>query len=150
MPCLCNCDSKPYPHETCQNNTPEHRAAKKRMLDNPEGPLPVDSAHPEMEALVDKTARTSPTTNPGAAFSSTLEQSPTPETVDLKHQAEAQRDTQTLAECDKISQEHGARWLEMGRLPHWDPTRMRVLDHMHCFTEGLIEGLIADGLVAHS
>ncbi|KAJ7788887.1 hypothetical protein B0H14DRAFT_2627785 [Mycena olivaceomarginata] len=78
-----------------------------------------------------KTARTSPTTNPGAAFSSTLEQSPTPETVDLKHQAEAQRDIQTLAECDKISQEHGARWLEMGRLPHWDPTRMRVLDHMH-------------------
>ncbi|KAJ7752725.1 hypothetical protein B0H14DRAFT_2635716 [Mycena olivaceomarginata] len=101
---------------------------KKRMLDNPEGPLPVDSAHPEMRALLSHHQSR-------AAFSSTLEQSPTPETVDLKHQAEAQRDIQTLAECDKISQEHGARWLEMGRLPHWDPTRMLCL----------IEGLIADG-----
>jgi len=45
------------------------------------------------------------------------------------------------ASTDKIQKDlfsqTGVRWSELWRLPYWDPTRMLVVDLMHCLLEGL-------------
>jgi hypothetical protein len=55
----------------------------------------------------------------------------------LRKQAYAWKNAQTQAERDKIFKEHGVRWSEFWRLPYWDPTRMLVIDGMHCVLGGL-------------
>ncbi|KAK0477175.1 hypothetical protein EDD18DRAFT_1087934, partial [Armillaria luteobubalina] len=44
----------------------------------------------------------------------------------------------TSAERDKIFKTYGVRWSEFWRLPYWDPTRMLVVDVMHCILLGLV------------
>jgi hypothetical protein len=56
----------------------------------------------------------------------------------LRRQAEAWRDAETLKARKKIFSDHGVRWSELWRLPYWDPTRMLVVDSMHCILEGLV------------
>lgn len=56
----------------------------------------------------------------------------------LRQQAEAWRDATTLKERNKIFSDHGVRWSELWRLPYWNPTRMLVVDSMHCILEGLV------------
>lgn len=57
----------------------------------------------------------------------------------LRHWAEKWRDAESASERTKIFQTHGVRWSELWRLPYWDPTRMLVIDAMHCLYEGLIK-----------
>jgi hypothetical protein len=35
--------------------------------------------------------------------------------------------------------QNGIRWTELWRLPYWNPTRMLVVDPMHCLLEGLAQ-----------
>ncbi|KAF7328154.1 hypothetical protein MVEN_02572900 [Mycena venus] len=56
----------------------------------------------------------------------------------LRQAAEAWRDATTLTERNAIFHEHGVRWSEMWRLPYWNPSRMLVIDPMHCILEGLV------------
>lgn len=58
--------------------------------------------------------------------------------LQLRRQAEAWRDAETLKERKKILTDYGVRWSELWRLPYWDPTRMLVVDSMHCILEGLV------------
>ncbi|KAH8792928.1 hypothetical protein DL96DRAFT_1443869, partial [Flagelloscypha sp. PMI_526] len=44
----------------------------------------------------------------------------------------------TTKEQKAIFKEHGVRWSEFWRLPYWDPSRMLVVDGMHCILEGLV------------
>ncbi|KAF8205190.1 hypothetical protein K438DRAFT_1579520 [Mycena galopus ATCC 62051] len=53
-------------------------------------------------------------------------------------QAEAWRDATTLKECNTLYAKHGVCWSELWRLPYWDPSRMLVIDSMHCILEGLV------------
>lgn len=55
----------------------------------------------------------------------------------LREFAEKWRDVSTVAEQNQIFEAHGVRWSELWRLPYWDPTRMLVIDSMHCLFEGL-------------
>ncbi|KAJ7186317.1 hypothetical protein GGX14DRAFT_332746, partial [Mycena pura] len=57
---------------------------------------------------------------------------------ELRRWAYAWKNATSQAERDKIFMEHGVRWSELWRLPYWDPTRMGVVDTMHCILEGLI------------
>lgn len=57
---------------------------------------------------------------------------------ELRHKAEAWRDAETLKERNQIFADYGVRWSELWRLPYWDPTRMLVVDSMHCILEGLV------------
>nr|GAT44655.1 predicted protein [Mycena chlorophos] len=57
---------------------------------------------------------------------------------ELRRWAEAWRDAKSQAERDTIFAAHGVRWSEFWRLPYWDPTRMGVIDSMHCILEGLV------------
>nr|GAT58598.1 predicted protein [Mycena chlorophos] len=50
----------------------------------------------------------------------------------------AWRDAASQAERDRIFKDHGVRWSELWRLPYWDPTRMGVVDTMHCILEGVV------------
>lgn len=56
----------------------------------------------------------------------------------MRSQAEAWRDACTTQEQDEIFENYGIRWSELWRLPYWDPTRMLVIDAMHCILEGLV------------
>ncbi|CAK5276174.1 unnamed protein product [Mycena citricolor] len=56
----------------------------------------------------------------------------------LRAQAYAWRDATTQAARDAILAEFGVRWSKFWRLPYWDPTRMAVVDSMHCILEGLV------------
>ncbi|KAJ7673649.1 hypothetical protein DFH06DRAFT_917167, partial [Mycena polygramma] len=56
----------------------------------------------------------------------------------LREKAEAWRDATTLKERDAIFEEYGVRWSELWRLPYWNPSRMLVIDSMHCILEGLV------------
>lgn len=55
----------------------------------------------------------------------------------LREQAEAWRDATTLKERQEIYIKYGVRWSELWRLPYWNPSRMLVIDSMHCIFEGL-------------
>ena len=57
----------------------------------------------------------------------------------MRHWAEQWRDASSIADRDNIFRRHGVRWSELWRLPYWDPTRMMVVDAMHCLYEGLIK-----------
>ncbi|CAK5270814.1 unnamed protein product [Mycena citricolor] len=56
----------------------------------------------------------------------------------LRTQAYKWREARTQAARDKIFETYGVRWSEFWRLPYWDPTRMAVVDSMHCILEGLV------------
>ncbi|KAJ3783583.1 hypothetical protein GGU10DRAFT_243510, partial [Lentinula aff. detonsa] len=56
----------------------------------------------------------------------------------LRHWATAYRDAQTLKERKSISETYGVRWSSLWLLEYWDPTRMLVIDSMHCILEGLV------------
>jgi hypothetical protein len=57
---------------------------------------------------------------------------------DMRRQAEAWRDADTLTEKDAIFEKHGVRWSEFWRLSYWNPGRMLVIDSMHCILLGLV------------
>lgn len=57
---------------------------------------------------------------------------------DLREQAEAWRDAATLKQRKDIYDRSGIRWSSLWLLPYWDPTKMLVVDSMHCLLEGLI------------
>lgn len=40
---------------------------------------------------------------------------------------------------DLLFSQTGIRWTELWRLPYWNPTRMLVVDPMHCLLEGLAQ-----------
>ncbi|KAF9256928.1 hypothetical protein L218DRAFT_158633 [Marasmius fiardii PR-910] len=48
------------------------------------------------------------------------------------------KDTKTTKERDVIFDEHGVHWSSFWLLDYWDPTRMLVVDAMHCVLEGLV------------
>ncbi|THV04110.1 hypothetical protein K435DRAFT_649992, partial [Dendrothele bispora CBS 962.96] len=50
----------------------------------------------------------------------------------------AWRRANTLAEQKRIFDEHGVRWSSLWELAYWDPTRMLVVDSMHCILEGIV------------
>ncbi|CAK5269091.1 unnamed protein product [Mycena citricolor] len=56
----------------------------------------------------------------------------------LRAQAYAWQDAPTQAARDAIFSKYGVRWSEFWRLAYWDPTRMAVVDSMHCILEGLV------------
>src|ERR1700688_5065749 len=45
----------------------------------------------------------------------------------------------TRDEQAKLFSKNGIRWTELWRLPYWNPTRMLVVDPMHCLLEGLAQ-----------
>ncbi|KAJ7738839.1 hypothetical protein DFH07DRAFT_965938 [Mycena maculata] len=57
---------------------------------------------------------------------------------ELRNAAFAWRDATNLKERDRIFKKYGVRWSEMWRLPYWNPSRMLVIDAMHCILEGLV------------
>jgi hypothetical protein len=57
--------------------------------------------------------------------------------AELRSAAERWRTAATEAEQEAIFDSTGVRWSELWRLPYWDPTRMLVVDAMHCLLEGL-------------
>ena len=58
---------------------------------------------------------------------------------EMRRWAEAWRDAPSTSERDKIFRAHGLRWSALWLLPYWDPTRMMVVDALHCLYEGLIK-----------
>ncbi|KAF9471043.1 hypothetical protein BDN70DRAFT_820529 [Pholiota conissans] len=58
---------------------------------------------------------------------------------DLRRKAEAWRSAPTKKLQDELFKQNGLRWSELWRLPYWDPTRMLVVDSMHCLLEGLAQ-----------
>ncbi|KAF9455317.1 hypothetical protein BDZ94DRAFT_1327639 [Collybia nuda] len=71
-------------------------------------------------------------------YNTEIEQWRTRSVSETRRLAEAWRDADTLKDRNKIFAEHGVRWSELWRLPYWDPTRMLVIDSMHCILEGLV------------
>ncbi|KAF7324374.1 hypothetical protein MVEN_02647000 [Mycena venus] len=57
---------------------------------------------------------------------------------ELRRAAEAWRDATTLNARNTIFHQYGVRWSEMWWLPYWNPSRMLVIDPMHCILEGII------------
>ena len=45
-----------------------------------------------------------------------------------------------VAEQDKIFVQYGIWWLELWRLPYWNPSCQLVVDSMHCILKGLAHG----------
>ena len=56
----------------------------------------------------------------------------------LRQKAEEWRDAETTEQREKTYKDHHVRWSEFWRLPYWNPTRMLVVDAMHCLLEGLV------------
>jgi len=52
--------------------------------------------------------------------------------------AQAWHNAKTLTEREEIFKQRGVRWSEFWRLPYWDPSRMLVIDSMHCIFEGIV------------
>ncbi|KAJ7133858.1 hypothetical protein C8R46DRAFT_809056, partial [Mycena filopes] len=57
----------------------------------------------------------------------------------LRESAYAYKNADTLADRDNTFKDTGVRWSEFWRLPYWDPTRMLVIDAMHCVLEGIVQ-----------
>ncbi|KAJ6586082.1 hypothetical protein B0H19DRAFT_854938, partial [Mycena capillaripes] len=57
---------------------------------------------------------------------------------ELRRAAFAWRDAKTWQEREAIFKKYGVRWSEVWQLPYWNPTRMLVIDAMHCILEGLV------------
>ncbi|KAF9062835.1 hypothetical protein BDP27DRAFT_1368545 [Rhodocollybia butyracea] len=58
--------------------------------------------------------------------------------AELRQQAQTYRDAKSGEEKERLFTANGVRWSELWRLPYWDPTRMLVVDSMHCILEGLV------------
>ncbi|KAJ4495678.1 hypothetical protein C8J55DRAFT_409255, partial [Lentinula edodes] len=58
---------------------------------------------------------------------------------ELRRWAYAYKNASILGEQKKIWEDHGVRWSSLWMLEYWDPTRMLVIDSMHCILEGLIQ-----------
>ncbi|KAJ7749097.1 hypothetical protein B0H16DRAFT_1725140 [Mycena metata] len=56
----------------------------------------------------------------------------------LREKAWAWKNAQTQAERDQIFEEYGVHWSKYWHSPYWDPTRMLVINGMHCVLEGLM------------
>ncbi|KAE9391972.1 hypothetical protein BT96DRAFT_789749, partial [Gymnopus androsaceus JB14] len=56
----------------------------------------------------------------------------------MRDAAFAWRAADTSTERQKIFEKYGVRWSSMWLLPYWDPTRMLVVDSMHCILEGIV------------
>ncbi|KAF9027870.1 hypothetical protein BDP27DRAFT_1387117 [Rhodocollybia butyracea] len=50
----------------------------------------------------------------------------------------AYRDAQTLAERKSIFEKYGIQWSSLWLLDYWDPTKMLVIDAMHCILERVV------------
>ncbi|KAJ3990772.1 hypothetical protein F5050DRAFT_1553594, partial [Lentinula boryana] len=57
---------------------------------------------------------------------------------ELRKWAWAYKNATTLAERKQIFDTYGVRWSSFWLLEYWDPTRMLVIDAMHCILEGLV------------
>ncbi|THU90390.1 hypothetical protein K435DRAFT_624220, partial [Dendrothele bispora CBS 962.96] len=57
---------------------------------------------------------------------------------ELRRLAEQYRDAQTLPQRRSLFKQHGVRWSSFWILEYWDPTKMLVIDVMHCILEGLV------------
>ena len=57
---------------------------------------------------------------------------------ELHHWSTAYRDAQTLDARTDIFERYGVRWSSFWLLDYWDPTRMLVIDAMHCVLEGIV------------
>ncbi|KAE9383743.1 hypothetical protein BT96DRAFT_784224, partial [Gymnopus androsaceus JB14] len=57
---------------------------------------------------------------------------------ELRRWSEAYRDARTHSERTAIVKNHGVRWSSFWLLEYWDPTRMLVIDAMHCILEGVV------------
>lgn len=53
--------------------------------------------------------------------------------------AEAWKNAATSKSQESLFKAHGLRWSQLWRLPYWDPSRMLVVDPMHCLLEGLFQ-----------
>ncbi|KAJ4465797.1 hypothetical protein C8J55DRAFT_375572, partial [Lentinula edodes] len=58
---------------------------------------------------------------------------------ELRYWANAYKNASNFAEQMKIWDDHGVRWSSLWLLDYWNPTRMLVIDSMHCLLEGLIQ-----------
>ncbi|KAF5351480.1 hypothetical protein D9757_012880 [Collybiopsis confluens] len=58
--------------------------------------------------------------------------------AELRKWAWAYRNAKTLSERQHIFNTYGVRWSSFWLLEYWDPTRMLVIDAMHCILEGLV------------
>ncbi|KAJ6491081.1 hypothetical protein C8R45DRAFT_826136, partial [Mycena sanguinolenta] len=56
----------------------------------------------------------------------------------LREKAYTWKNVEMQAEHDQIFEEYGTRWSEYWRFIYWDPTRMLVIDGIHCVLEGLV------------
>ncbi|KAE9388290.1 hypothetical protein BT96DRAFT_960232 [Gymnopus androsaceus JB14] len=57
---------------------------------------------------------------------------------ELRHWSRAYKEAQTLSERKDIFENHGVRWSSLRLLDYWDPTRMLVVDAMHCILKGVV------------
>jgi len=57
---------------------------------------------------------------------------------ELRRWSEAYRDARTHSKRTAIVKNHGVRWSSFWLLEYWDPTRMLVIDAMHCILEGVV------------
>lgn len=53
--------------------------------------------------------------------------------------AEAWKNAATDNLQARLFKAHGFRWSQLWRLPYWDPSRMLVVDPMHCLLEGVFQ-----------
>jgi hypothetical protein len=58
---------------------------------------------------------------------------------DMEKVAQSWRDASSEQSREKIWQEHGIRWSELWLLPYFNPTKMLVVDAMHCLLLGLVQ-----------
>ncbi|KAJ3818491.1 hypothetical protein F5880DRAFT_1491291 [Lentinula raphanica] len=57
---------------------------------------------------------------------------------ELRKWAWAYKNAQTLGERKHIFETYGVRWSSFWLLEYWNPTKMLVIDAMHCILEGLV------------
>jgi hypothetical protein len=74
----------------------------------------------------------------GNLYNTDLDTSVSWDIGNLRRQAEAWRDAETLKEKAAIFDKHGVRWPELWKLPYWNPGRILVIDSMHCILLGLV------------
>jgi len=57
----------------------------------------------------------------------------------LRQRAAQWKAAATQKSQEELFSKYGIRWTELWRLPYWNPTRMLVVDPMHCLLEGLAQ-----------
>ncbi|KIY60858.1 hypothetical protein CYLTODRAFT_384900, partial [Cylindrobasidium torrendii FP15055 ss-10] len=58
---------------------------------------------------------------------------------EMKKFAHEWKDASSQKRRKEIYHKTGVRWSSLWLLPYWDPTRMLVIDSMHCLLEGLVK-----------